>query len=312
MRYGDESWDQEGLHAVTQSRSMSAPVIVIGAHRSGTTMVVRMLEALGLFTGKKQDVNHEALFFVRFNEWLMHRCGATWDHPEPVRELFTSEHAVDARVLAQACADAMIRSPYTVAYLGWRHFLRQKRLDRLRFPWGWKDPRSTFTLPLWQECFPEAKVIHVMRHGVDAAESLTRRHLAAVAAERRRSPARHLHYLITPYRHRFFDTVTCGSLEGSFEVWERYVSEARRQVERTGNRAIELRFEDLVAQPLSALETLTDFCEIDTSSDMMRTMATNVRGDRAYAYQSSPRLQEFADGVADRLAIYQYGLDDGN
>jgi hypothetical protein len=289
---------------------MSAPVIVIGAHRSGTTLVVGMLKALGLFVGKKKDVNHEALFFVRFNEWLMHRSGATWDHPEPVRELFTSEHAADARALAQACADAMIRSPYTVSYLGWTRFLRQRRLDRLSFPWAWKDPRSTFTLPLWLECFPEAKVIHVMRHGVDAAQSLTRRHLEAVAAERRRGPSRR--YLITPYRDRFFDTVTCGSLEGSFKVWERYVSEGRRQVQRTGSQAIELRFENIVAQPLSALNTLVDFCEIDSSSEMLRTATSYVRVDHAYAYRSSPGLQEFADGVADRLAIYQYSPGDGN
>ena len=73
------------LCAVAQSKSMSPPVIVVGAHRSGTTMVVEMLEALGLFVGERKDVNHEALFFVRFNEWLMYRSGATWDHPEPVR-----------------------------------------------------------------------------------------------------------------------------------------------------------------------------------------------------------------------------------
>jgi LPS sulfotransferase NodH len=307
---GEEVGIRGVLHVVMQSKFISAPVVVIGAHRSGTALVVRMLEALGLFVGEKQDVNHEALFFVRFNEWLMHRSGATWDHPEPVRELFTSEHAANARALAQACAGAMIHSPYTVSYLGWRHFLRQRRLDRLRFPWGWKDPRNTFMLPLWQECFPEAKVIHVMRHGVDAAYSLTKRHLEAVAVERRRGPSRR--YLITPYRDRFFDTVTCGSLEGSFQVWEQYVSEARRQVARTGSRAIELRFEDLVAQPLSALNTLVDFCGLDASSEALRTTASHVRVERAHAYRSSPRLQEFADSVADRLAIYQYSSDDGD
>lgn len=300
------------LHAATQGDRPNAPVIVIGAHRSGTTMVVRMLEALGLFAGKKQDINHEALFFVRFNEWLMLRSGATWDHPEPVRELFASEHAADARALAQAYANAMIRSPHTVSYLGWKRFLRQRRLDRLRFPWGWKDPRSTFTLPLWQECFPEARVIHVMRHGVDTAQSLTSRHMTAVAAERFRSPSRYPRYLVAPYRHRFFDTVTCGSLEGSFNVWERYMSEARRQVERTGSLAIELRFEDLAAQPLGALANLADFCGIDVSSKALRATASHARDSRAYAYRSSPHLREFADSVADRLAVYQYSPDDGN
>jgi len=295
---------------VTQSKPISAPIIIIGAHRSGTTMVVQILEELGLFVGKKMDVNHEALFFMRFNEWLMGRSGATWDHPEPVRELFTGDHSADARALAQDCANAIIHSPYTVSYLGCRRFLRQRRLDRLTFPWGWKDPRNTFTLPLWQERFPEAKVIHVIRHGVDVAQSLRNRHLTAVASERRRRPSQRFRYLITPYRDRYFDTVICGSLEGSFEVWERYVAEARRQVERTGSRAIELRFEDLVTGPRDVLSNLVEFCEMDVPSDVLNTAISHIRSDRAYAYRDDPRLQAFANGVADRLAIYQYDSSD--
>ncbi len=292
--------------------NMRPPVIIIGSHRSGTMMVVEMLETLGMFAGKRQDAYHEALFFLRFNQWLMHLSGATWDHPEPMRELFTSEHAADARALAQACAGAMIHSPHTASYLGWRRFLRQRRLDRLRFSWGWKDPRSTFTLPLWLECFPEARVVHIMRHGVDVAESLTRRHLAGVAGGRDAFTSRRGRYLLTPYRTRFFDTVACSSLEGSFGVWERYVSEARRQVQSAGSRAIEIRFEDLLADPLGALETLVEFCGIDASSGTLRTAASYARSDRAYAFRGSPGLQEFADSVADRLAIYQYDATHDN
>jgi Sulfotransferase family len=275
-------------------------------------MVVRMLEALGLFAGKRKDVNQEALFFVRFNEWLMHRCGATWDHPEPVRELFTNDHTSEARALAQACADAMIRSPHTVSFLGMRRFLHQRRLDRLGFSWGWKDPRSTFTLPLWLKCFPDAKVVHVMRHGVDAAHSLTRRHLEAVAAERCRNPSPGVRYLLTPYRKRYFDTVVCSSLEGSFGVWERYVREARRQVEGAGGQALELRFEDLVANPVPTLKSVVDFCEIDASPEALHMAAGQARLDRVYAYRTSPRLQEFARVVEDRLTVYQYSPSDRN
>ena len=39
------------------------PIVIIGMHRSGTSIVTRMLEQLGLFVGKKKDMNHEALFF---------------------------------------------------------------------------------------------------------------------------------------------------------------------------------------------------------------------------------------------------------
>lgn len=39
------------------------PVIIIGMHRSGTSMISRMIEALGLFQGKEKDPNNEAFFF---------------------------------------------------------------------------------------------------------------------------------------------------------------------------------------------------------------------------------------------------------
>ena len=292
--------------------STTPPIVVIGSHRSGTTMVVEMLEALGMFAGSRQDAYKEAFFFLRFNQWLMHRCGATWDHPEPVRELFTSELVADARAVTEACARAMINSPHTISYLGWRRFLRQRRLDRLRFSWGWKDPRNTFTLPLWRKCFPEARVVHVMRHGVDVADSLTRRHLAGVEGGGDSFAAYRARYLLTPYRSRFFDTIACSSLEGSFGVWERYASEARRQVQLTGTRAIELRFEDLLAKPLETLEALAAFCEIDAPSAALHTAASHAHSDRAYAFRGRPELQEFAHGVADRLAVYQYDATHDN
>ncbi|MGD9653227.1 MAG: sulfotransferase [Candidatus Dadabacteria bacterium] len=38
------------------------PVIVIGMSRSGTTMLTKMLDELGLYAGKKLTDNHEAVF----------------------------------------------------------------------------------------------------------------------------------------------------------------------------------------------------------------------------------------------------------
>ncbi len=41
--------------------------------------------------------------------------------------------------------------------------------------WGWKDPRNTFTLPMWLKVFPNAKVIHVLRDKESVARSLMKR-----------------------------------------------------------------------------------------------------------------------------------------
>src|SRR5450830_930719 len=62
-----------------------APVIILGMHRSGTTMVSELLEKLGLFVGEKKEVNNEALFFILMNTWLMREANATWDNPHNFR-----------------------------------------------------------------------------------------------------------------------------------------------------------------------------------------------------------------------------------
>ena len=45
--------------------SAHPPIIIIGMSRSGTGMLAKMLEDLGLFIGKSKDRNNEALFFYR-------------------------------------------------------------------------------------------------------------------------------------------------------------------------------------------------------------------------------------------------------
>ncbi len=73
---------------------MRPPIIFTGMHRSGTSMIGRMLEELGLFVGLRKDENNEALFFQEMNEWLLHQCGASWDDPTQLREYFWRNEAV--------------------------------------------------------------------------------------------------------------------------------------------------------------------------------------------------------------------------
>ena len=46
------------------------PVIIIGMHRSGTSMLTRLLEKAGLFVGHEKENNWEAWFFPKINQWL--------------------------------------------------------------------------------------------------------------------------------------------------------------------------------------------------------------------------------------------------
>ena len=67
--------------------SQTDPIIIIGMHRSGTTMIANLLRRMGLFLGWMLQENSEALFFVQRNDALMNVCGGAWDHPAPVKQL---------------------------------------------------------------------------------------------------------------------------------------------------------------------------------------------------------------------------------
>lgn len=280
-----------------------APVIVIGMHRSGTTMIAQMLEALGLFLGRKTDQNWEALFFQRLNTWLLTQSGGAWDHPEPIRHLLACP---EVRELVVRHLRFVMGTPGIAAYLGWGGYLRYRSLYRVDVPWGWKDPRNTFTLPMWLHLFPDARVVHVYRHGVDVAQSLK------VRAERWRQRVQQQYrtrtplYLFRPKRGGFTNSIRCHTLEGGLSLWEEYLAEGRAHAAALPGRVLEVRYETFLEDPRRGLESLVRFCELPADARAVERVAAQVRKERAYAYQDSPELREFAARAADRLQRYGY------
>ena len=122
-------------------------------------------------------------------------------------------------------------------------------------PWGWKDPRNTFTLPLWLEVFPSARVLNVYRNGVDVAESL-------VVRERRR--VARIHNAVRSCR--------CLSHERAFELWTEYVTTSLRLTAALApDRVHQVRYESFLEAPESGLRDLAAFLGLDLSDAELRS-----------------------------------------
>jgi len=131
-----------GHHAEALPVSV-APVCIAGMHRSGTSMVTRLLKDCGLFLGAEEELvgpaldNSEGFWenrnFVGLNEDILARFGGSWGEPPafPTRWEFGS--AVDP---------LLGRAGELVA-----------RFSRHRH-WGWKDPRNSLTIPFWRRSTP--------------------------------------------------------------------------------------------------------------------------------------------------------------
>jgi hypothetical protein len=283
-------------HASHAVRNGSAPILVIGMHRSGTRLLIALLQDLGLFIGARVDANKEAPLFVSLNDWLLRQSGATWESPEAVRHLLDNPAA---RAAAAGHLRHTLTTPRVASYLGWRAYLRHGTPANLEVAWGWKDPRATYTLPVWLDLFPDARVIHIYRHGVDVAQSVTTRaqrvHARATARRAQFGRAYGLWAREDPF------VVDCMSLERGFGLWEAYVTQARAHVRALGEQACEVQYEDVLAAPEQALRALAAFCRLPASASAIRRAAQQVRPEHAYAYRARPDLRRFAERVAPRL-----------
>src|SRR5438128_3644876 len=59
------------------------PVLIIGAHRSGTTATARALELLGLQIGEHLDSHREPRPLQKLHEDYLRRTGGAWHDPQP-------------------------------------------------------------------------------------------------------------------------------------------------------------------------------------------------------------------------------------
>jgi len=284
------------------------PIIIIGMSRSGTGMLTRILEELGLFVGSKKEINHEAIFFEQLNKWILGQCSGGLENPGTIKFLIENR---EARVLFVDFIRYIMKTPRVLSFLGWSKYLKYRTPTKLDFPWGWKDPRNTFTLPIWLDIFPEAKVIHICRHGVDVANSLRVRQEKGLSRLRGRHPRfKNLYwfYLMHKFvpKQRMFVDLRCSTMEEALLMWEEYVREARSQLLNFKNGSLEIKYEDMLAEPSRVIKLAATFCELQISDSDIKTVSRHVNGARSYAYRNYPELVAFADKASDRLKAQGY------
>lgn len=153
---------------------MRAPVLIIGAHRSGTSATAHALEILGLQIGQRLDSHHEPKALQQLHEEYLRRVGAAWHNPEPFIE---SIRTVDGE---QRCVN-YLRENVQCDFAGIFGYRKNPRglwlLARLKSgaSWGWKEPRTTLFASAWLQIFPGAQMIHVLRDPLAAASSIRER-----------------------------------------------------------------------------------------------------------------------------------------
>jgi hypothetical protein len=282
---------------------LRAPLIVIGMHRSGTSMVVGMLHIMGVYMDPdmspdalsevvpgvraRTDGYGEAVAFRLANEGVMRRSGSDWQHIDSFLEMRD-----DAR-FTSGCIRQL-----TDATNG------SLKLDFLdRYPggtpnvWGWKDPRNSLTLPYWLKIFPQARLLHVRRDAVAVVNSLMRRSTEKAAneaqappsiGERLRNAAANPTIISGAIRRRLGLSKPSGPMtrDDWLRLADRYTGECLKHRDHSPGY-LEISYEAILADPGSHATAISRFAEIDANAAQIRDAAAFVLVDRKKA-QNDP------------------------
>ena len=150
---------------------LTKPIIITGMHRSGTTLLVNLLEKNGVFLGSIQDVNKESIFFQRINRWLVSFNDSYWDNPKTFEGLNNKDSDLLVLKLKKTLNNRFSNS----MFFGYKNIFSNKNFKNYQELWGWKDPMNTFTIDIWKKIFPELSIININRNPLDVSCSLLNR-----------------------------------------------------------------------------------------------------------------------------------------
>jgi len=136
---------------------MDKQVVVLGMHRSGTSLLGAILVSLGVNMGRRMvGKNHnnpighfEDVEFVNLNKEIFNDLGSMDLHPPMAKDVLSIKEDYSTRI------EKMIKS---------REGL-----------WGWKDPRTAITIELFWEHLTNPYVIVCERAAMEVAKSLNKR-----------------------------------------------------------------------------------------------------------------------------------------
>jgi hypothetical protein len=277
----------------------TSPIVVIGMHRSGTRLVVDVLDKLGVFMGADRQADSESVTFMLINEGLLHQCGAFWSEPMAAHFLLAEPRAREQLAAGAREALASQLDRYAGA-TGWHRSANELP------PFGWKDPRNTFTLPIWKQVFPNLRALHVVRHGVDVAASLARRHAEALRAATGEAVPPAL-TVIRDHALGILSSRRGWTVAEALTMWEQYVEKAREECAALGERAFEVRYETLLAEPERVVPALAEFCRVPVPAPAkVAALLDGLERSRAFAFRRDTELAEVAVAARDVLARHGY------
>jgi Sulfotransferase family len=208
------------------------PVFVLGSPRSGTTLLYDMLLSAGGFAVYLAEANVFNLLAPRFGDFSVRanreKLVGAWLNSKLFKAAGLEAASIRDRILEE-CRDAA-----GFLQIVMTEICRRQGAQR----WAENSPEGMLYLPLIKRSIPDALFVHIIRDGRDVATSLGRlRYVRAFPWEDRHG------------------LVGCGL------YWEWMVEHGRRFGQTVPGEYLEVRFEDLLANPQRTLDQIASFID---------------------------------------------------
>lgn len=241
----------------------SCPVAIGGVGGSGTSIVARLVEALGIYIGFDLNRSYDNLSFTllfRDPKLLANANDAFSERFSIFSKCMTSGQALDTRELFALQELAGNSQQVRRAWI-------EERISRLRAAaqadagqreWGWKEPNTHLLLDQLYQGSPGMRYIHVLRHGLDVATSTNQRQRAR-------------------WSQRILKTPFVDTPRQALQYWCASVERAQRIARNHGKRIHVLNFDELCGAPELTIQALANFLGVSVDRTKLKDLSKRVR-----------------------------------
>lgn len=252
------------------SLSSHKPLFIIGAMRSGTTLVRDLLRR------QTNVICPEETHYYRFGEPFRapgHRNAILGNATlKKHREIDGIQQPDFERMVVRSRNRAELMRTH-VAYMADARGLADYR-------WFDKTPQNVYGLPLLRAEFPKARFLHLVRNPLNVVASL-----------------------------KLGKVVKIQDIHAACNCWIEAVQIVRTCAPLLGDDLLELRYEDITSAPVNSMKRLLDFSELGTDMSLYSARDVHAERDQYRDILSAGEQQIVSNRCGQLAAAYAYDLN---
>jgi O-antigen biosynthesis protein len=264
-----------GSMQINASPNSPARIIVLGAERSGTSVVTDMVHRWGAYAGEPEQL-------TAANE---HNPQGQWEYKPLWDFLVEVGDFAQGVTWWDAAFEAHITAKLQLPALRDKALALIAEMEREGRPWVWKDPALCHFLPFWKPIWEDVAYVITVRHPYDVAISWQR-------------------YAVPAYLQGSVNLVACNLLR-----WQHMMLMVLRATDDV-DRKLFVEYEALVREPLAQAHRLAAFLDehcggAPSTAQSVRAMAERVN-PALWRNHSDRPLSEIAEATPAQRRLYEF------